>query len=435
MKRFKAFILENENAKSYKTSLKSYIKKFVLSNNIKVVDDSKKPEVNIKFPLNGTYEDYVKFFKQMHLSISENTVLPRLSGKYTSYIVTSVIPIDNIPVGTSIYWVNSGQSNKSNEKILFANKDLSPAKLNLAGKTFDKDSLIKATITELKQKYEPDIVNQMIELVNAANSTSLDIPVTTTFSSKYLTIISADFGEILAAIWVMRNLNFKSVIFPSASNAPLVDFYGIRLGVNYPISVKSGGGGKVSISHLQNVIYKRQKTSSLDISQEIAYPIFNIVSSYKVKESIIELHKFYKTNAIKKLCDIMGISMSQLTLAEIKKWTDEKTNSELSTLLEPFWNVLRTNLNDATKNSSDKLKMIVSPLGEFIWKMFNGIPEIKQSLVNIAQKINMLQINVDVTSKSLKFKSNYFKNSDFEFGWAGYMGGNSLGFKMNTIKK
>jgi hypothetical protein len=41
--------------------------------------------------------------------------------------------------------------------------------------------------------------------------------------------------------------------------------------------------------------------------------------------------------------------------------------------------------------------------------------------------------NIDVTKTNILFKNNYFKNSTFKFGWAGYAGKNKLGFQM--VKK
>ena len=137
-----------------------------------------------------------------------------------------------------------------------------------------------------------------------------------------------------------------------------------------------------------------------------------------------------ETRAIKVLGDIMGVRWENITLEGIQEWVSDKDNSELSELLEPFWKELNMKLTDRVKEGSDKVRLIISPLGESIWKELNNSKEIKQSLMNVARQVSLIQVNVDVKKKTLNFKDNFFRSAEFEFGWAGYAGGNKLGFKM-----
>jgi hypothetical protein len=57
-----------------------------------------------------------------------------------------------------------------------------------------------------------------------------------------------------------------------------------------------------------------------------------------------------------------------------------------------------------------------------------------QSLTNVARQVSMVQINVNVKAKTLTFAMNSFGKADFKFAWAGYSGGNSLGFTMKMSK-
>ena len=70
---------------------------------------------------------------------------------------------------------------------------------------------------------------------------------------------------------------------------------------------------------------------------------------------------------------------------------------------------------------------------EFIWlipsKPFYFVRH-GETEANVARQVAMVQINVNVKEKTLTFKSNFFKTADFKFAWAGYSGGNSLGFTM-----
>ena len=91
-------------------------------------------------------------------------------------------------------------------------------------------------------------------------------------------------------------------------------------------------------------------------------------------------------------------------------------------------------LTDRIKQASDKMRLIISPLGENIWKVLNDSRDIQNSLTNIAKKITLLQVNVDVKKQELTFKANKFRDVEFEFGWAGYAAGNKLGYKIKYNK-
>ena len=84
----------------------------------------------------------------------------------------------------------------------------------------------------LKTKYDEEVANELISMVNLANTKTRSATFDTTFGSKDLAKVSADYGEVLAAIWAMANLGFKAAFFPLASNEKLIDFYGVRVGVS-----------------------------------------------------------------------------------------------------------------------------------------------------------------------------------------------------------
>ena len=62
------------------------------------------------------------------------------------------------------------------------------------------------------------------------------------------------------------------------------------------------------------------------------------------------------------------------------------------------------------------------------------MPGMAESLTRIARQVALIQINVNVKTKTMTFASNYFKKADFKFAWAGYSGGNTLGFTMKMSK-
>jgi len=118
----------------------------------------------------------------------------------------------------------------------------------------------------------------------------------------------------------------------------------------------------------------------------------------------------------------------------VNKWLDSKGRDDIIKELDPFWKSLNTKLTDKILQGSDATRLIISPLGESIWKILNSSKEIKESLNNVARQVTLIQVNVDVATNQIKFSSNFFREAKFEFGWAGYSAGNKLGFKMKLEK-
>ena len=89
---------------------------------------------------------------------------------------------------------------------------------------------------------------------------------------------------------------------------------------------------------------------------------------------------------------------------------------------------------DATLRGQDLQRFVITSLGEAIHPILNKSKGMKDSLTNVARQVAMVQINVNVKEKTLTFISSFFKTADFKFAWAGYSGGNSLGFTMTMSK-
>lgn len=431
VKSFKSYLKEQTSMSTMK-EMKSYVKRAL--KNVKFTD-SNRGGYHIRFPLEGSEKDIEKFLKKYNLEVKDYNGNPISSKFETQLLVLTRDVSSKLKAGSSIPWVNNFAGATVAGGQLFGNKDLNPDNLGLGGKTLTSDQIISTVTNKLQKRYDPSISKQLTDMANAANSKGNTIAFTSTFSSKDLAKVSADYGEILSAIWAQKNLGFKKSFFPTASNEKLIDFYGIRFGVNYPISVKSGGGGKVTVQNIIDAINKRAKSAnSSDIAKEPALAIFKIVNQMSMREQMIELHKYMKTPAIKKLSEITGINVNAMNLQNIDKYLSKMTKENLLVALEPFWNILNTQLTDRIKQADDKLRLIISPLGESIWKVLNEDKDIQDSLTRIARQVTLIQVNVDVTKTQIKFQSNYFRDADFEFGWAGYAAGNKLGFKMKVKK-
>ena len=407
---------------------KSYLKRTL--SGVKMGESSRKG-YHIRFALDPSQFD--TYFKKYNLEIVDYPG-PSISDKFETYVLIATADLgSNVPYGTMIPYVNNYIGAAKGGPLLFNNKDLSPDNLGFAGKTLAEGEMIRQLKEVLYKRYDAEIADQLMDLAYAAMKGDDNPSVKVTFSAKDLAKVSADYGELLSALWAMKKLNFKKSFFPTASNEPLIDIYGIRFGVHYPTSVKSGGGGKVTIQNIINAIENRaKKANTVDLDKEPSLQIFKMVNELPMKEQMIQLHKYRETDAIQKLSEITGIKVKDMDLASLKKFTDDKTNDELIQLLGPFWKVLNMNLTEGVKQGQDKLRLIISPLGESIWKILNSDKEIKESLIRIARQVTLIQVNVDVRKTGITFQSNYFRDAEFEFAWAGYTAGNKLGFKMKV---
>lgn len=411
------------------TALKSHIVKILKKENISTTSSSR-GGYHIRFPFEG---DANKFFEKHNLVVSDYN--KTISSKFETLSLVTTDDIGSIPIGTQIPWVNNYVGAVKTGSSLFANKALTPDNLGLAGKTVNTREISTIVKYQLNGKFEESVVEALMHLVEVSNTKRNTIPLTDNpFTTQDLAKVSADFGEILAAVWSMNALRFRKAYFPTASNEPLIDFYGIRMGIQYPVSVKSGGGGKVTVQNIIDKIEGRAKTAGSRLDNEASLAIFKIVAQNPMKDQMIKLHQYMETNAIKKLGVIMDVRWDRITLKSIKDWVADKTNDELSVLLKPFWEELNMKLTERIIQGADKVRLIISPLGESIWKILNNSKEIKTSLMNIARQVALIQVNVDVKKRTLNFEHNFFRDADFEFGWAGYAGGNKLGFKMKLVK-
>ena len=433
MERFKTFLSEG-SASSETKSLKSYVNTAIKNSGIKVIG-SGRGDYHIRFGMKGDGKSFSAFFQGLHLKVTDGDIV--VSEKYPTYILTATKEIEDVcPKGTKLYWVNSEISQTSSGGQLFANKDLTPDSLGLAGLQLDARTLIKKTASALQSKYPgPDETAEMlIQMLELANTKSKSIKLDSIdFSRKDLAKVSADFGEILSAVWMMKSLNFREAFFPSASNEKLIDFYGVRMGIQFPVSVKSGGGGKVTVKNIIDAIKNRAKTANADHSKEVALQIFNIVAEFSAKEQMLMIHQYLKTRVVKDLAKIMGSSPDQITLDSIKLWTSRYTNDGLAKKLKP-WHKKYSMPGKKTLTGRDLPRFVLSPLGESLGPILNGNKEIQSSLTNLARQVTLIQCNVNVLTKEMNFQSNYFKDAEFTFGWPGYSSGNKLGFKMKLKK-
>ncbi len=386
--------------------------------------------MHIRFQLEGELSDFQSFFDEFGVDVM--TGASSSSGTFPTYDLVMRDETNGIPVGTTLPWVNNYVGVNSSVNKLFGPKDLTPDDLELAGKKLTASEIITESKNVIQQKY-PDHLEMLSYLMDICNkkgssfSFSID---TTKYSSSDLATISKNFGEVLGAIWATNNLSFKTISFPSVSNEKLIDFYGERLKVEYPVSIKSGGGGKVTVQNIVDALSDKITQGKISLPEHKVYKIIDIVNTTTMKEGFIELNKYLNTPAIQKLAEVMQMDSSEINIYSIKEFMDGLPQKDIIQTLSPFWKAANDyKFTKRVLEADDRVRFVVAPLGDYIAKYLNNDhKEYRESLTNLARNISMIQLNVDVTKSVVYFSHERFKNADFKFDWAGFSAGNKLGF-------
>jgi hypothetical protein len=373
----------------------------------------------IRFPYNG---DLQKFFKTIGVFVAESHI--RISGTYNTYILSDA-------KGNTLYYVNNINDVASGKS--FKTKELTPNAFGLGGQRIGITECISKTVAIIESKYDKNIANDLTTLLrvtNETNQSTVPLPEKLTwYSASDLATISKDFGEILAAIWYANDVGANKIFFPPRATEALIDFYVEKSSKDQPVSVKSGGGGKVTI---QNIIEGVTKSGIKmeTVKNEYSYKVFELINKYQRSEGILEVAKYINLKGLDALCAVMNINRSALTYRAIQTFTQKYTNEQLKALLAPYHAELGTTLTDVVWERPDKNRFIISPMGERLPKQLNADSEMTKSLTRLANMISVVQVNCDVTKNEIKFQKNSFTNASFKFAWAGYAGGNKLGFTM-----
>lgn len=407
-------------------NLKVYITKLLKSKNIQITNSSRHC-YHIRFALDGQIQDFKEFFNRLNIEV-ENS-LKNCSTKSPTYLLIAKIKIDKIEAGTKLYWVNNAVGQSQTGSKVFATKDLSPDKLQIVDNLYNISDLIEKVSIEINNKYDSCISEQLISLLEASKEKTKVIKLNKNllFEKDDLKTISKDFGEILSAIWLMSKFNFSQVIFPQNSNEKFIDFFAKKVFVCYPVSVKSGVGGKVSVQNILDAINKRNKTNKKNNNKQPAKKIIEIVNGNDRNSQMILLHQYLRSQMINDLSTITNIKVGDISIETLKNWLKVKSTDDLKIILKDWWKNY-SQPQKRTLKGDDKLRFIISPLGEKIKVLLNENDKFKQSLNDLAHQVSLLQLNIDVHKDKIVFNKSFFKNSNFKYDWPGYSSGNKLGF-------
>ena len=413
------------------SDFKKWLSKQLVDNGIKITSSSR-GGLHIRFAMQGQLADFQKYFKPLGIDVQESPTT--ISGTFDTFILTMKADNGIVKVGTTLPWVNNYIGADSKTKKLFGPKDLTPETMALNDVRMNANEIIAHVDGHLKSNYS-DYYDALMKITKLSSGSGKSISLSSVdlsnFSTSDLATISKNYGEILGGIWAANNLGFKNIYFPRVSNARLIDFYGERMKIDYPVSVKSGGGGKVTITNILDALQDKVKQGKVNPAEQKSYMVFKIVAENGAREGIIKLHTYLKTEPIKELARIMETDVDSIDLESVNNWLDSfESNEDIKETIGTFLETMNTKITDAIWERNDRQRFIVSPLGEWVWKFLNQNEEIRNSMTALARQLSMIQVNVDIKKGALVFDVNRFKKAEFIFGWAGYAAGNKLGFKM-----
>lgn len=423
-----------EERGSPQSNFKSWLGKELIKAGIQATSSSRHG-THIRFQMAGDINIFRNFFNKLGITVTER---PTISGSFDTYTLTLNNAIGNIPAGTQLPWVNNYVGKDSKTGKTFGPKELTPDSLLLSGARVNQQKILSTLKASIKEKYA-EYYKPLIQIANKSTGTGTSISLSgidlSVFTPSDIATVAKNYGEILSGLWSIGNLEFERIQFPKISNAAMIDFYGERNKMDYPVSVKSGAGSKVTIVNILNALQDKVREGKVNLSEEKSYAVFQIVQKNSAREGMVRLHAYFNTKPIKGLARLMKTPVANITLETINEWlTDRKkfrTKRDIKKTLMPWYNANGMSIRDKTWGRKDLIYFVGSPLGQWIYKFLNRDEEIRESLTTLAKQLSIIQINIDIKKSLLTFQHNRFSEAKFKFDWPGWDGGNKLAFKMD----
>lgn len=366
-------------------------------------------------------------------------------------------------------YINIGCISKPTSKKNKNTKDLTPKTFGLNGKRFTVDTLFDAIkrglmnqpfISQAVKSYIEDAIDALTnkkifekverfeKSVKLSKEHQLD-------PSADLNVISKNFGEILAALFILKtSKKAKFVEFPAAEREVLCDFIVINQSEEDRtfVSVKSGGGSSTDIKNLKvflpfvNVDENSLEWKTLNLIMSNVKSVKEGETNKNEKATVSTILSFFHetdmgSSILGQICKTLGFSGNKIDLEQIDRlWKSimiEKKhggNSISFTRLNNFYSLVGYTANKATIDEifkSDQKKdissggFIVYPLGSYIVKTLNSNPKMLALLNSIIQLSdlgsNIQQSTVDATNKDITFKIIRFNKNRFKFSYNAMM--------------
>jgi hypothetical protein len=415
-----------------RTELRKYIQNIIQTSGIKQTPSSR-GGLHIRFPLAGDEKDFQKYFQNVGITVGPNTT--SISGTFDTFLLTLTEPVGNIPAGTQLPWVNNYVGRDSKIKKTFGAKEFTPDSLSLANARADQQKILLTIDSSIKENYA-EYHKPLMEIAKRSTHSGTSISLggidLSVFTPSDIATISKNYGEVLSGLWSISNLEFENVYFPQISNAKMIDFYGEKDKIDYPVSVKSGAGGKVTISNILDALQDKVREGKVNPAEQKSYIVFKTVKDNGTKQGILKLHAYFQTDPIKQLAQLMKTTVDEVNLDTINEWLNGfENNDRIKEVLDPWLKSMNTQITDSIWQRDDRLRFVISPIGEWLYRYLNSNEEIRGSMTELARQLSIIQVNIDIKKSLLIFQYNKFSKAEFMFGWAGYTAGNKLGFKMN----
>jgi len=222
-------------------------------------------------------------------------------------------------------------------------KEFTPDALGFSGKTFSSSiELSRFSIDAINNLYKDDkyltikkYILECLSLVSKENFLMESYKKSYTIKNDYnigkqdIKILSKNFGEILAAIYIIKtNKKAKNVVFPSDISQQLYDFYIETDKGNHFYSVKSLGGSSTSIENINFIIknFSENNTFFDKFKYEID-TIMTIVNNREAgKTTIKNIENFFINKFPSKLSDIIRLINSYTPDIKIRDLSQNELN-------------------------------------------------------------------------------------------------------------
>jgi hypothetical protein len=338
------------------------------------------------------------------------------------------------------------------QKGSLTDKDLTPTKLNLNGKTLTKDTYEKAIIDGLKiQKHLPIVMIKLAqELLDLSSAKNPAIPITRSIAKLMQLITASDlqkigknFGEVVIANWCLYNKpNAISIFFPDEENNPLADFVvNFTLASKIPplnVSAKFEDGANASL----NSIIRKDSVPPVGATpaQEKAFNAVKAVAHDAVIDGLLNAEEILKTpeyKAIKAMCpgqvptltSISAVVENALKNSGILLSGDDtpyitsEHHIRFKEQMKPFYSTIKWG---GFPDKDSLIKIAVLGKGKYYHPVlyafsvalaarFNTNPEFSSILNLAATSIKAEQIYLNINNATLSIKVKVFSESKFEF--------------------
>jgi hypothetical protein len=246
------------------------------------------------------------------------------------------------------------------------------------------------------------------------------------------------------------------ILFPSAANQRLVDYYvkDSTTGLEFPVSAKAGLGAAPSLSSVWDIIKdKRPKKRELQNIWDFLEVMAGRISkgrSISVIETLLEGPKKYNSKAYLIVKEAI-FNNKDFTVQDIQYWAEQfkdgvavhdflqrtlYSNPRLpkprTTSAEMISEVLSRNKSDGLSSKTTKAGIILSPMAYSLMDELNNDEAYTKYLTEALNSLSIDQVNLYLTKKAFRYTISQFQKADWRYEYhsnAGDPAGNAFGFK------